>query len=459
MKQTRNDVDALIMVEGHRVKIRNLSKKLYPSGFTKADLIDYHVRIAPLLLPHLRDRPVALKRFPDGVRGQAFWEKNVPAFAPEWIPTTPVWRRSGESQIHYIVVDSVATLVWLASIATLEIHPFLHRKQDLQRPSSVVFDLDPGKPANVISCIEVAFLLRAHLKKLGLEAWPKVSGSKGLQVYVPLNTPATYDVTQRFARACAETLASRHPTLVIAEMARALRPGKVFIDWSQNADFKTTVGVYSLRAKADRPYASMPVTWDELEKAARKLEPRSLCWDPQAALARVQDVGDLFAPILSLRQQLPIQTAARPAPRGDERADSGNSDWRRSRQGSQRRFVVHRVGTRFDLLLETDDTVKRFNVRAFPVSRSTMATAGRDAALSDLGAVTEPWDVGTYQIVEGRVGSSRGFDLFLSGRRIKRRFRFENGGSKWRVSPVDGSRGRRQVSTRAVRATAARRAR
>jgi hypothetical protein len=232
----------------------------------------------------------------------------------------------------------------------------------------------------------------------------------------------------------------------------------VFIDWSQNADFKTTVGVYSLRAKADRPYVSMPVTWDELKRGARKRDPESLCWDPAAALTRLQDAGDLFAPILSIRQELPVRER-HGEPRRGHRPRSVRGEWRRSRQGSQRRFVIERAGARFDLWLESDDAVKHFNVPSFPVSRSTMATAGDDAALSYLDAVSKPWDVGTYHIIEGRVGSPRGFDVFLSGRRLKRRFRFENGGSTWRVSPVDGSRGRREMSMRAVRATAARRRR
>lgn len=222
------------------------------------------------------------------------------------LPTTPVWRRSHASQIHYIVIEDRPTLVWAASIAALELHPFLHRRAHLDRPTLIVFDLDPGPPAGLRDCIEVALLIREELARLKLRAWAKVSGSKGVQVYVPLNTPVTYDETQPFARALAEWLAERHPDRVVAAMKKALRGGKVFIDWSQNADFKTTVGAYSLRAKKDRPYVSMPVTWEELRHAARKGTADALFWEPGAALARIAKLGDLFAPVLTTRQRLPV---------------------------------------------------------------------------------------------------------------------------------------------------------
>jgi bifunctional non-homologous end joining protein LigD len=237
-----------------------LDKILYPGGrFTKANVIDYYVRMAKYLLPHLKNRPVTLKRFPNGVFGDFFYEKDAPAFAPDWIETFPVPRRERKGQdILYILVNGLPTLVWLASIASLELHPFLHKVPKIDQPTSMVFDCDPGEGANVLTCARVAFMLRDLLNELSLESWPKVSGSKGLQVYVPLNTAMTYEVTQALAKGIAEILAQRQPKLITAQMPKALRRRKVFIDWSQNSDFKTTVGVYSLRAKSHKPLVSMP---------------------------------------------------------------------------------------------------------------------------------------------------------------------------------------------------------
>src|SRR6266513_1084843 len=246
-------------------RISNPGKILYPAAkFIKADAVDYYRKVATFLLPHFRNRPVTLKRYPDGVHGEAFYEKDAPGFTPDWVNTFPVPRREGGPDINYILIDDVATLTWAANMATLELHPFLHRVPKIQQPTHVVFDLDPGEGANIFNCAEVAFLLRDVLGKLRLRAFAKVSGSKGIQVYVPLNTEATYAATQPFACAMAELLEREHGDLVVSEMAKNLRVGKVFIDWSQNADHKTTIGVYSLRAKRPRPYVSMPVKWSEL---------------------------------------------------------------------------------------------------------------------------------------------------------------------------------------------------
>jgi bifunctional non-homologous end joining protein LigD len=244
---------AEVKVGKRRLTVSNLDKVLFPAEafFTKAHLIDYYVRVAKSLLPHLRNRPITLKRFPDGVQGEPFWEKDAPGFTPPWVRTFPVPRKHEAGDIHYIVIDDLSTLAWCASIATIEFHPFLHETDDLQRPTSVVFDLDPGEGADIFSCAEVGFLLQRVLGKDGLEAFPKVSGSKGIQVHVPLNTEISYDETKQFARSIAEELARAHPRWIVAEMAKVLRTGKVFIDWSQNIQTKTTVGVYSLRAKRD----------------------------------------------------------------------------------------------------------------------------------------------------------------------------------------------------------------
>lgn len=295
-----------LRIDGRDVPVTNLDKVLYPeAGFTKAQVIDYYIRVSEHLLPHFKDRPVTLKRYPSGIHGQFFYEKDEPSFAPDWIQTFPVPRRAGGPNICYILINDLSTLVWCANAASLELHPFLHRVPAIDQPTSVVFDLDPGEGADLLTCIEVAFFLREVLDGLALKSWPKVSGSKGLQLYVPLNSGATYAMTQPFAKGLAELLAKQHPDLIVAEMAKAKRAKKVFIDWSQNADFKTTVGVYSLRAKLDRPFVSLPVNWDELETARRTRKTNALYFEPEAALRRVGGIGDLFAPVLTKKQRLP----------------------------------------------------------------------------------------------------------------------------------------------------------
>lgn len=292
-------------VEGRQVPITNPDKALYPSGFTKAQVIDYYIRVSGYLLPHLAGRPITLKRFPDGVAGRSFYAKDAPAYTPPWIRIAPVPRRRGGPDIRYIVVDGLPSLVWCANAAGLEIHPFLHRAPAIERPDSIVFDLDPGEGADLLTCARVAFLLKRKLQSAGLESFPKVSGAKGIQVYVPLNTPVTYAETRPFAKRMAEELERESPGLVVSAMAKAVRHAKVLVDWSQNADFKTTIGVYSLRARRDRPYVSMPVDWKELRAAMKRQNADSLCLEPEAALERLRKLGDLFAPVLSLKQKLP----------------------------------------------------------------------------------------------------------------------------------------------------------
>src|SRR5215467_5339301 len=273
-----------------KIEVSNLDKVLYPAAhFTKGDVIDYYIRVSKFLLPHLRNRPVTLKRFPNGVRGNFFYEKDAPAFTPDWVRTVPVPRRKGsQDHIDYIVIDDLPTLVWLANLANLEIHPFLHRAPHLDRPASIVFDFDPGEGADILDCARVAFYVRDLLRDLGLKSFPKVSGSKGLQVYVPLNTAgATYEATRPFAKAVAELMQERYPDLVVAKMTKNIRAGKVFIDWSQNSDFKTTVGVYSLRAKSAHPFLSMPVAWKELEDALQTKDAAPLYFKPDGAIQRL----------------------------------------------------------------------------------------------------------------------------------------------------------------------------
>jgi len=260
-----------IEVEGRRLRLSNLDKVFYPAtGFTKGQVIDYYTRIAPALLPHLTGRPLTLKRYPEGVEGPFFYEKRCPPHRPRWVHTEPVWSEGNQEDIHFCVADEVATLVWAANIADLELHTSLSLARTIARPTMMVFDLDPGAPAGMVQCCEVGLLLKTFFSELGLESWPKTSGSKGLQLYVPLNRPsATYDRTKGFARAVAELLEQRRPELVVSSMKKALRPGKVLVDWSQNDQHKTTVCVYSLRAR-EHPTVSTPLAWEEVERAVRE---------------------------------------------------------------------------------------------------------------------------------------------------------------------------------------------
>jgi bifunctional non-homologous end joining protein LigD len=295
-----------VEIEGTKITVSNLEKVLYPAGFNKGQVIDYYIRVSRFILPHLKDRPITLKRYPDGVNGQYFYEKDAPKFTPAWVKTFPVPRRGGGTDIRYILVNDLPTLVWCANLANLEIHPFLHRVPSIERPTQIVFDLDPGEGVDVLACAEVAFLLKDVLERMKLKSFAKVSGSKGIQLSIPLNTPVTYGSAQPFAKSLADLMTQKHPTLVVAEMNKSLRPGKVFVDWSQNSDFKTTVGVYSLRAKSDRPSVSMAVEWDELGKALKQGDKERLYYEPEAALKRLEKNGDLFAPVLKLKQKLPV---------------------------------------------------------------------------------------------------------------------------------------------------------
>jgi len=292
-------------IDGRKVRVTNLDKVLYPEcGFTKAQVIAYYARIADVLLPHLQKRPVTLKRYPDGVNAEFFYEKNAPRHRPLWLKTAPVWSDTRSGEIDYCLLNDRPSLVWAANLASLELHPFLHRAPRLDRPESVVFDLDPGPPATIVECCVVALTLRKLLATLDLECLAKTSGSKGLQIYVPLNTPTTYAKTKPFAQHVAERIRELAPETIVTQMRRALRPGKVFIDWSQNDPHKTTVSVYSLRARPT-PTVSTPVTWIEVQKCVRTRAPQTLTFDSAAVLQRVKKRGDLFAPMLTLRQRLP----------------------------------------------------------------------------------------------------------------------------------------------------------
>ncbi|MCU1284680.1 MAG: primase-like protein [Acidobacteriales bacterium] len=296
---------ALVDINGRKLKLSNLDKIMYPlAGFTKGQVIDYYVRIAPALIPHLKNRPLTMKRYPEGVNGMFFYEKSCPSHRPEWVNTAPVWSEGRNEFMDYCLIQDLPTLVWAANLADLELHTSLSLAKDVMRPTMLVFDLDPGPPADIVLCCQVGLWLREMFEGFGLECFPKTSGSKGLQIYVPLNTPVTYDVTKPFAHAVARVLEDRHPNLIVSDMKKALRTGKIFVDWSQNDDHKTTVNVYSLRAK-ERPKVSTPVKWEEVEHCLAKKDPDLLVFTSDQVLERFAKHDDLFAPVLTLRQQLP----------------------------------------------------------------------------------------------------------------------------------------------------------
>lgn len=290
----------LVEVEGHALKLSNLDKVLYPTaGFTKAEVLDYYARIAPVLLPHLGDRYVTLKRYPDGVASQPFFEKNCPSYKPDWMDVHPM------DDIRFCAVDSLATLTWVSNLAALELHTSMARHPDPDTPTMVVFDLDPGPPAGLAECVEVALWIRHVLEDLGLESVVKTSGSKGLQLYLPLNTPGTtHDGAAGFSRTLAQLMEQAHPDLVVSLQRKDLRHGKVLVDWSQNSRHKTTVCVYSLRAR-DRPTVSTPLSWDEVERAADTGDVDALVFEAGEVLERVAERGDLFEPARTVRQELP----------------------------------------------------------------------------------------------------------------------------------------------------------
>lgn len=278
---------------------------LYPdAGFSKGEVIDYYARVAPVLIPHLRGRALTVVRYPDGVDGKFFFEKRCPEHRPEWVHTARVWAGNRVGEIDFCLCDDRPTLIWLAQLAALELHPSLALAENVERPTVLAFDLDPGEPATIVECCRVAELIRELFANLEIECFPKTSGSKGMQVYVPLNTEITYETTKPFARAVAQALERAEPDLVVSRMTKKLRRGKVFVDWSQNTASKTTVAAYSLRARG-RPTVSTPLDWDEVGDCARSEDASRLVFDAAAVLERVAEHGDLFAPVLELAQRLP----------------------------------------------------------------------------------------------------------------------------------------------------------
>ena len=297
--------ESTVEIQGKQLTLSNLDKVLYPkAGFTKGQVIDYYIRIAPVLLPHLKDRPLTLKRYPEGVDGMFFYEKSCPKHRPDWVQTAPVWSEGRNDYIQFCLAQDVPTLVWAANLADLELHTSLSLGKDILRPTMLVFDLDPGAPANIVECCQVGLWVRELFGRLDLECFPKTSGSKGLQVYIPLNTPTSYDETKPFAHAVARFLEDQHPEQIVSDKKKSLRVTKVLVDWSQNDDHKTTVCVYSLRAK-ERPTVSTPVTWKEVEQCLKKKDPNLLVFETSDTLKRVEKTGDVFADVLTMKQRLP----------------------------------------------------------------------------------------------------------------------------------------------------------
>jgi len=297
-----------VEVDGRELKLTNLDKVLYPeAGFSKGEVVDYYAKVAPVLVPHLAGRALTLRRFPEGVddTDAAFFEKRCPKHRPEWVQTTRVLAGPNSGYIDYCVCDDKATLVWMAQLAAIELHPSLSLGRKHEQPTVLAFDLDPGPPAEVLACSRVALRLREVLDHVGLESFVKTSGSKGMQLYVPLNTETSYEETRPFAQALAQLLAKQTPDEVIAKMGKkTLRKGKVLIDWYQNNERKTTIAVYSLRAR-EQPTVSTPVSWEEVERAVEDDNAGSLVFEAADVLKRVEQHGDLFAPVLELKQELP----------------------------------------------------------------------------------------------------------------------------------------------------------
>lgn len=292
-------------VEGKSLKLSNLDKIYYPrTEFSKAQVIDYYVKIAPYILPHIKDHPLTLKRYPHGSGKNFFYQKECPSHKPKWLKTAPVWSEKNKRNINFTLANDLPSLLWVINLAALELHTSLSLYSAISLPRVLVFDLDPGLPATILECAQVALWLREIFIKYDLKSYPKTSGSKGLQIYVPLNTTTNYEDTKEFAHKLAKLLEKQHPEVVVSKMKKSLRPGKIFIDWSQNDQHKTTVCVYSLRAK-ETPTVSTPVSWKEVEQALSTRKAQFLSFTSDQVLERIIKFGDLFSPVLSDKQQLP----------------------------------------------------------------------------------------------------------------------------------------------------------
>ena len=426
-------------IDGKDLALTNLDKVMYPeTGFTKGQVIEYYKNISRYILPHIEDRPITMKRFPNGIDGQYFYEKQAPSHTPSWAKTFQVPSNRKNSVINYILLNDIAMLAWSANLANLEIHPFLAKAPYIDQPTMVIFDLDPGDGADILSSCAVAFLLKDLLERLDLESFVKVSGSKGVHLHVPLNTPVTYEATQPFAKSVAQLLEDEHPDLVVSEMSKFKRKGKVLVDWSQNSEHKSTVAVYSLRAKF-KPFVAMPVSWEELRKALRKKDAAGLFFEPEAALKRVKKNGDIFADALKIKQTLPKAfldlMSTKPARNGYRSATALEAYRRKrdftktsepppavarsSRQGGSRLFVIQKHAARqlhYDLRLEMEGTLKSWAVPKGPpydLREKRLAMAVEDHPMDYAkfegvipkgeygGGTVMVWDIGNYEVIDG----------------------------------------------------------
>lgn len=436
------------------VKFTNLEKVMYPeTGFSKGDVIEYYTRVAPYLLPHIEDRPITLKRYPNGVSEAHFYEKDAPSFTPDWVKRFAIPRTTVSGVINYVLINDVQTLAWSANMTNLEIHPFLARAPRIDRPTMVVFDLDPGEGSDLIHACKAALMVKDLLERLRLKCFAKVSGSKGIHLHVPLNTDVSYAATQPFAKSVAQLLAAEHSDFIVTEMAKIKRKGKVFIDWSQNSEYKSTVAVYSLRAKSGRPFVAMPVTWDEIKKTVQTGSSAAIYFEPDAALKRLKKVGDIFAPILNLEQQLPKAFLELMS-----NGDSANSPnelevYRRkrdftktpeppavvphaSRQENRRLFVIQKHAAshlHYDFRLEMSGTLKSWAVPKGPpmtVNERRLAMATEDHPMEYAnfegtipkgeygGGTVMVWDIGTYEIIDGNYWQGK-LHIALNGKKLQ----------------------------------------
>ena len=442
---------------GKELTISNPDKVMYSDNrFTKSQVIEFYASIAPYVLPHIKERPITMKRFPNGVGGTHFYEKDAPSFTPSWIKKFAIPRTGENSMIHYILLNDLPSLVWSANMANLEIHPFLAKAPQIERPTMLVFDLDPGEGADIFSACEAAFHVKDVLDRLNLKSFVKVSGSKGIHLHVPLNTNVSYKVTQPFAKSIAQLLEREHPNLIVSEMPKTKRRGKVFVDWSQNAEYKSTVAVYSLRAKANRPFVAMPVSWNDLTEAIKKGDAAQLFIEPDLALRRLKKIGDLFVPLLKLKQTLPepfLELMSKEPEAHHQRRTKALDAYRRkrdftktpepgpalpksSRQGSRKLFVIQKHAARrlhYDFRLEMSGTLKSWAVPKGPpyeLNERRLAVAVEDHPMDYAkfegiiprgeygGGTVMVWDIGTYELIDGNYWQGK-LHILLSGKKLK----------------------------------------
>ncbi len=415
-----------VKVGNQVLELSNLDKVLYPeTGFTKGQMIEYYGRVAEVLLPHLRERPLTMKRYPEGVRGFFFYEKECPSYRPSFIRTATVQREHHPGEkIHYCTIEDTAALIWVANLASIELHILLSRKGNVHRPTSIAFDLDPGPGLTTADCAWAAFELKKELDDAGLQSFPKTSGKKGIHLYVPLNDPSvTFDDTKAFAHGMASALEERFPDRIVSKMGKHLRNNKIFIDWSQNDDHKTTVAVYSLRA-TESPSVSTPITWDEVRQVLHK-KTTTLVFTPDQVLGRIKTKGDLFKPVLTLKQKLPRKGAAKKSAKASSpllKTYRAKRDFHRTPEpeggapsaAGQLKFVIQKhdaTHLHYDFRLEADGVLKSWAVPKGPSTqldekRLAMRTEDHPIDYVDFegvipegeygGGTVMVWDRGTY---------------------------------------------------------------